>query len=85
MCSKTGQSIRLVLFFKVMWSKIMILVSSLKANIKHIGEKTIQRIAKSTHILSKKRKNFTSTTVWGRERWDMINEYRRETTQVGGV
>ena len=34
----------------------MILVSSLKANIKHIGEKTIQRTAKSTQILSKKRK-----------------------------
>ena len=63
----------------------MILVSSLKANIKHIGEKTIQRTAKSTQILSQKRKkkNFTSRAVWGRERWDMINENRRETTQVG--
>lgn len=33
----------------------------------------------------KKRKNFSSTTVWEREGWDMINENRRETTQVGGV
>ena len=64
----------------------MILVASFKANIKHIGEKTIQSMAKSTQLLSKKkRKNFSSTTVWEREGWDMINENRRETTQVGGV
>jgi len=35
---------------------MMILVASFKANIKHIGEKTIQSIAKSTQILSKKKK-----------------------------
>ena len=33
----------------------MILVASFEANIKHIGEKKIQRIAKSTQILSKKK------------------------------
>ena len=35
---------------------MMILVASFKANIKHIGEKTIQSMAKSTQILSKKKK-----------------------------
>ena len=39
---------------------MMILVASFKANIKHIGEKTIQSIAKSTQILFKKKKEKTS-------------------------
>ena len=38
----------------------MILVASFKANIKHIGEKTIQSMAKSTQILSIKKKEKTS-------------------------
>ena len=46
----------------------MILVASFEANIKHIGEKTIQRIAKATQILSKKKKKLLKCNSLGKGR-----------------
>lgn len=67
LCSKSGHSIRRVLFFKVTWDKVMTLVSSFNADIKHFGKKNEAEDCK-----------INITVVWGREKWDMINENRRE-------